>query len=579
MEIVGEIKIIWNYLKKYKKRLYVASIFALLVIGISVTIPYIYGRLVDLVQISPFTLNFICSLLGIWFLMSIISAIFNKISGQMGSFIGIDASNDLICKSASHLINLPLSFHKEKKVGEIFSKIDRAASYLLKIIDEILIWALPQFLTAFIGILILFFIEWKLALGITIFFFGYLLITFYKTTPIIESQEELSQVMEEVYGKLYDSFLNVQTIKSCSAEEFQKKKTSKDFKEKLNFVFKNFMALWHNLSFWQNLFFSVGFIILFGLALFLLKENLISLGKLVMFLGYLNLVHAPLRALGWCWQTFQNGMIIIKRLEDFLAIETEDFKIKGKILKEIKGKVEFKNVNFSYKDKLLVLENINFIAFPGQKIALIGGSGEGKTSLVDLISLYIKPNSGQILIDDLDIQELNLHFLRKIIAYVPQEITLFNDTIENNIRYGKPEATNEEIVEMSKAANAHKFIESFPKKYQQLVGERGIKLSTGQKQRIAIARALIRDPKILILDEATSSLDAESERLVQEALQRLMEGRTTFIIAHRLSTVRKVDKILVLEKGKIIEEGTHENLIKKKGLYWKFHSLQFKLGL
>ncbi len=513
MEIVGEIKIIWKYLKKYKKRLYVASIFILLVIGISVTIPYIYGRLVDLVQISPFNLNFIYSLLGVWLLMSIISAVFHKISGQVSSFIGIDASNDLICKSAAHLINLPLSFHREKKVGEIFSKIDRAANYLLSIINEVLIWIFPQFLAAILGILILLFIEWKLALGTIILFFGYLLITFFKTIPVIESQEKLSQVFEEVYGNLYDSFLNVQTIKSCSSEKFQETKTSKDFKGKLNLVYKNFMALWYNLSFWQGLFFSVSFVVLFGLALFLLKENFLTSGKLVMFLGYLNLIYIPLRALGWCWQVFRNGIIAIKRLENFLEIKTEDFKIKGKILKDVKGKVEFKNVNFSYKDKLLVLENINFIAFPGQKIALIGGSGEGKTSLVDLISLYIKPNSGQILIDDLDIQELNLHFLRKIIAYVPQEITLFNDTIENNIRYGKPEATNEEIVEMSKAANAHKFIESFPKKYQQLVGERGVKLSTGQKQRIAIARALIHDPKILILDEATSSLDAESEKI------------------------------------------------------------------
>jgi len=179
------------------------------------------------------------------------------------------------------------------------------------------------------------------------------------------------------------------------------------------------------------------------------------------------------------------------------------------------------------------------------------------------------------LIDDVDIRELNMNFLRSIIAYVPQEIMLFNDTIKNNILYGKPEATKKEIIDATKAANIYNFIESLPEKYDTLVGERGVKLSTGQKQRLAIARAIIRNPKILVLDEATSSLDVQSEKLIQEALERLVENKTTFIIAHRLSTVRKANKILVLEKGRIIEQGTHDELIKKQGAYSKFYNLQF----
>lgn len=182
-------------------------------------------------------------------------------------------------------------------------------------------------------------------------------------------------------------------------------------------------------------------------------------------------------------------------------------------MKEIQGKVEFKNVYFKYPKGEYILRGINFVALPGQKIAIVGGSGEGKTTLVNLISLYFIPTKGRVLIDDIDIKKLNLKFLRKIIAYVPQEISLFNDTIKNNIRYGKEDATDEEIIRAAKAANAHDFISSFPKKYNTIVGERGVKLSMGQKQRIAIARALIRDPKILVLDEATSSLDSESEKL------------------------------------------------------------------
>ena len=573
---IEEFKIIFSYLKKYKKQVQVASLFALIGIGISIAIPYLYGMLVDLVQVSPVDLWLIFNLLAIWFLMSLASAFLNRASNQIGSFVGIDASNDLVCRASAHLINLPLSFHKKKKSGEIISKISRAADCLLRIFDDILIWALPRFLAAIFGILVLFFIEWRLALGTALVFSVYILVTLLKTIPIIENQEELNKAFEKVYGNMYDASLNIQTIKSCTAEKFQRRKRSYDYRKKLAPIFKDFNSLWNSLSFWQNFIFSIGFMFLFGLALYFLKQEIFTPGQLIMFLGYLNLIHDPLRSLAWQWQTYRIGMTAIKRVEKLLKMKTEDFKEEGIILKKVQGNVEFKNISFSYKESGLVLDNISFKASAGQKIALIGGSGEGKTTLVDLISLYFQPTSGEILIDGVNIQNLNLNSLRKIIAYIPQEITLFNDTIRNNIRYGKLEATEEEIIKVAKAANAHKFIESFTKQYEQIVGERGIQLSTGQKQRIAIARALIRDPKILILDEATSSLDSESEKLIQEGLEELTKEKTTFIIAHRLSTIKKADKILVLEKGKIIEEGTHEELIKKRGAYFKFYSLQFQ---
>ena len=577
-EILGEIKIIWNYLRKYKRQVYFASLLALVSILIGVAIPYLYGRLVDLVAL-PSTEGLLINLLIVWFLMSGVSAYSAWVAGKKSSFLSIDIYNDFITRAASHLINLPMSFHKEKKTGEIFSKIDRAADYLNRIIGEILVWFFPQFISAFIGVLILFFVQRQLALGAGLLFLGFVLITLRKTNPIIKGQEKLSKALEEGFSNLYDSFENVQTIKSSSAEEFQAEKNERDFRGKLAPVFKNYMNLWHSLTFWQNLSFSVGFVAVFGYAIFLLKGNLITPGKLVMFVGYLNLIYSPLTMLAWYWQQFRTGMAAIKRAEKFLEIKEEDFKKQGKTLKEVKGKVEFRNVSFGYYDHKLVLGKINLLALPGQKIALVGGSGEGKTTLADLLSLYFKPLSGKIFIDDINIEELNLRFLRKIIASVPQEITLFNDTVKNNIRYGNPQAHEEEIKRAARAANASDFIENFPEKYDTVVGERGVKLSTGQKQRIAIARALVRDPKILILDEATSSLDSESEKLVQEALEKLIKDRTTFIIAHRLSTIRRADQILVLEKGRIAESGTHEELIEKKGVYHKFYSLQFHPSL
>ena len=577
MEIIQEFKIIWGYLRKYKKKVYRLAIFAMAASSLTAIIPYIYGKLVDLVSIQTTDITFIFALLGIWLLMDIASNLLSRFVRLNGNFLSVDSANDLMCESSNHILSLPLKFHKENKIGEIFSKIERAAIYLRDIIGNVVFWILPEFLTVFIGIVILFFIEWKLAIGMIFLCLVFILVSLYKTIPIIQRQKKLNEISEMATGNLYDAFLNIQTIKSCASENFQKQRTEKDFYQKLGSVYKDFFRSWTSLAFWQNLFFSLGFVSIFGFALLLLRNGSITPGKLVMFLGYLNLLRHPLMNLAWLWQQFRIGITTIKRVRELLKIQPENYNPKGKVLKDVQGKVEFKNISFSYKKDRQILNGINFIAQAGEKIAIVGGSGEGKTTLADLISLYFIPTKGKILIDGENTQELNLSFLRKIIAYVPQEIILFNDTVKNNIRYGKPNASKKEIIAAVKAANADQFIETFPKKYEQIVGERGIKLSTGQKQRLAIARALIRDPKILILDEATSSLDVQSEKLVQEALEKLVKGRTTFIIAHRLSTVRNADKILVLEKGKIIEQGNHETLIKKKGAYYKFYSLQFEI--
>ncbi len=574
IELKKDFKIIWGYLKPYKKEFYKISFFALIASGISSIMPLFLGKLVDIIQVQPLDLSLVFFILFIWLLTSLFWAFLNKKVSQRGDSLGIDLSTDLICKASDHTIKLPLSFHREKKIGEFYTKIQRASDYLYSVIAHVLFWAVPQFLTAIIGILILFFIHWQLALGVLAFFVSHILITLYKTLPIITSQKKLNECFEKASGNLYDAFLNVQTIKSCTFEEFQEEKIKKDYKKDLASVFKDNEQLWNNLTFWQQIFSAISFVGLFGVAIFLLIDGHITIGGLIMFFAYFNLIRNPLGQLSYQWQSFKRGMTTIKGVEKFLKIKKESYKKTGKILKDIKGKIEFKNVSFNYEKKKGILKNISIVIQPEETIALVGESGVGKTTLVDLISLYFKPTKGDILVDNINIKDLNLKFLRENIAYVPQEITLFNDMIKNNIRFGNIKASEKEIIEASKNANAHQFIESFPDKYKQIVGERGIKLSTGQKQRIAIARALIRNPKILILDEATSSLDSESERLVQDALERLMKNRTTLIIAHRLSTIKKADKILVLEKGEIKEVGNHKELIKNKGLYFKLHSLQ-----
>jgi len=575
MEFFKDLKIIWIYLKRYKKTVLGTTV---LVFGFSFTgaaIPYFYGRLVDLISAdSDFFLIFY--LLSIWVITSFFYVVFRWLVSLKGDFIAIDAMGDFVFEHFSRVVNLPLTFHKEKKAGEVFSRITRGAEYLRDIISNILFWMAPQFLSVFFGFVILLFINWQLFLGtLAIFVFSAIIVVF-RAPLLIKRQKILNKKFDQGAGNLSDSLLNIQTIKSSGAEDFQGAKIYKSYRTDINRAFKSVTRVWENTDFIQEMIFSLGFIILFSYAIFLLKLNLISQGVLVMFLGYLNLIRMPLRMLLWQWLTIQRSLSGIRRTRELLFLPQENYKKKGKVLDKIEGKVEYRNVSFSYPKKNLILNKISFIVPAGKKVALVGGSGEGKTTTADLLSLYNVPDSGQILIDGVDIRDFNLKFLRSIIAYVPQEIILFNDTIKNNILYGKPKATEEEIIEAAKIANIHSFIESLPKKYNTLVGERGVKLSTGQKQRLAIARAVIRDPKILVLDEATSSLDVESEKIVQEALERLVKGKTTFIIAHRLSTVRNADEILVLKEAEIVERGTHENLMEEKGFYYKFYTLQFK---
>ena len=296
--------------------------------------------------------------------------------------------------------------------------------------------------------------------------------------------------------------------------------------------------------------------------------------------GYAALLFGPFVILGNNWQTLQNGLVSIKQTEEkIFAAGREDYHPQNAYSpSRIMGSVQFKNVSFSYDKKTTVLDGLNFKVNQGERIAFVGKSGVGKSTTIDLISGYYFPTKGAVLIDEHDTQAFDLTALRNGIAVVPQEPALFNDTVIMNIRYGKLEATDSEVVEAAKKARAHEFIDELPEKYNQIVGERGVKLSVGQKQRIAIARAILRNPAILILDEPTSALDAETEKQIAKSFDELMKGRTTFIIAHRFSTVRKADRIFVFEKGNIVEEGKHDDLAKLEGGVYK-RLYDYQIGL
>lgn len=573
MQINKDIKTLWQYLQKYKKKVYFIAFIAIIASVVSAVIPYIYGRLVDIAIDKSIKVDLIFSILGLWLFLTLISNWANRYTDKKGAEVAQATSNDFVLDATSHILHLPVAFHKDKKMGEILQRVSRASDYFYRIVDETLLLLAPRLLKAFIGISILAYVEWRLSAAILIVLVFYSLATFLKTKPVVKRQKRLSKAYEKGYGDLYNATFNVQVVKSSIAEGFEKKRNVKNFGN-IAQKFSILMKAWVSMGAWQQAIFGFGFVFIFGLGIFLLRLGTITAGELVMFVGYTGLVYQPFFQLAHNYRMLKRGIAVIERALSLLRVKPEKYE-KGAELKDIKGEVVFRNVSFRYKKKQPVLKNISFKAKPGQVVALVGESGVGKTTLVDLISRYYSSIKGRILIDGKDIQKVDLHSLRKHIAIVPQEISLFNDTIKNNIKYGKPDATDKEIVRVSKAANAYEFIQKFPKKYKQLVGERGIKLSTGQKQRVAIARALLRDPKILILDEATSSLDSVSERLVQQALKRLIKGRTTFVIAHRLSTIAHADKIIVIEKGEIAETGTHERLMKRKeGIYQKFFRMQ-----
>jgi subfamily B ATP-binding cassette protein MsbA len=303
----------------------------------------------------------------------------------------------------------------------------------------------------------------------------------------------------------------------------------------------------------------------------------ITAGALVAFLTYAVNISNPIKRLSKVIANIQRALAAADRVFDVLDLpELIQNKPNAQLLPHVKGNVSFNNVSFAYNTDEPILDNVSFSATPGQVVALVGPSGAGKSTVASLLPRFYDVTGGSIVIDGLDIREVTMESLREQVGIVPQETMLFNGSVYDNILYGRLDATEEEVMAASKAANAHNFITELPNGYDTQLGDRGVNISGGQRQRIAIARAILKNPQILILDEATSALDTESERVVQEALDRLMVGRTSFVIAHRLSTIKNADKILVMEKGKVGEEGNHNELMAKDGLYAHLYQIQYR---
>ena len=568
---------IFRYIKPYRVFFFTGFVFLILSSLTAMAFPYLIGQLFDAetgggLQLNLFGLSTMSSLVALLFIIFFAQSIFSFFRIYLFSIVTENTLNDIRQNAFRHLIFLPIDFYNRNKVGELTSRMATDLNLLQETFNVTIAEFFRQFITIIVGLLALFYFSAQLALimlGIVpllvlfAVFFGRYIKRLSK-----ESQDQAASsnvVIEEALSGIavVKAFTNelIETGRYNTAASLVKKLSIKG-------------AIWRG--------FFVSFIIftIFGAIVFVIYKGITILqtGELMSFLLYTVFLGASIGSLPELWAKIQKAIGATEKLMELFDVSTEEInEVEEKI--RIKGKIEFREVHFSYPTRpdVEVLKGLNFVLEAGQTVALVGESGAGKSTISALLLKFYSPNSGSILFDDINAENYQLKVLRQQMAIVPQDVFLFAGTIAENIRYGKPDASDDELIEAAKNANAWEFISSFPDGMNTLVGDRGVQLSGGQKQRVAIARAMINDPAILILDEATSSLDSVSEHLVQEALDRLMKGRSSLVIAHRLSTVQHADLILVLQEGQIVEQGKHDELLNQSGLYSKLSKLQFNL--
>ena len=544
--------------------------FALLAAGISLVFPmivrYITNNVLvqyDIPQATPIILRLLFAMLGLA-VLEYISMFFIAYQGHiMGARMEYNMRNDLF----EHFQKLSFNYYDNQKTGQLMSRITND----LFDISELCHHGPEDIIISLIKMVGAFTILININVWLTLLIFAFLppmfFFAYYMRGKMSRSFRKNRERIAEINARVEDNLSGIRVVKSFANEDVE---INKFYESNSRFVESKRNSYWNMAGFHSGLTLFTSFIniaMIAGGSLFI-SRGVISISDLLTFLLYINTLIDPVKKLISFTETFQNGMTGFERFYDILMIMPDIVdKPQAISLKEVRGRIEFENVAFKYNDTVNdVFRNINLTVEEGDYIALVGSSGVGKTTMCSLIPRFYEATEGRITIDGKDIRDIRLKDLRKNIGIVQQDVYLFAGTVMDNIRYGNLEATEEDVIEAAKNANAHDFIMELPDGYNTYIGQRGIKLSGGQKQRLSIARVFLKNPPVLIFDEATSSLDNESEKVVQDSLEKLAKNRTTFVIAHRLSTIKNAKKILVLTEEGIKETGTHEELLKQNGI-------------
>jgi len=506
---------------------------------------------------------------------SIVSGLTDYLLSQLLGQAAQRSITELRRKIHEHVQRLPVRFFDSTKTGMIVARVMNDAEGIRNLIGTGLVQLFGGIITAAGAICILFWLSAKLATFIAaalIFFAAILWWAFGTARPLFRQRSEINA---DVTGRLTEGLSGIRIVKAYRAEKHEERVFTKGAHRLLRLVIKTMNTVSTVTGLTSMLAGVVGMIILYVGAREVLAARM-TMGDLVSFIIYLGMVIGPVAQIVAIGTQLSEAFAGLERMREILNETTEDVDDPNKpYTPEIRGDVEFRDIWFEYSEGVPVLKGMSFIAPAGKSTALVGPSGSGKSTLIALVAAFNRPTSGAIFVDGRNLDDLRLADYRSHIGLVPQESFLFADSIFDNISMGNPKATREEVLAAARIAHVDDFADTFADKYETIVGERGVKLSGGQRQRVAIARAIVADPRILILDEATSSLDSESEALIQDGLNKLMKGRTTFVIAHRLSTIRNADQILFIEDGRIVEQGTHNELIALGGRYRTLYEKQY----